>query len=248
MNMNEALILLARKSTRLGRKLLYGDTCPFASHAAITKARLDHLASLNLDVSGRSVLEVGAGVGTLTKFFEERGCDVLSTDGNAENVAEMKRQYPWRKVKLLDIENTSKLPLDLDRFDVVFCYGILYHLSKPEATLKVLSEVCKAIILVETSVALGKYPGLYLVRDAAGRDQAVGGIGCRPTRSWVMNLLGKYFGHAYVTRTQPRHQAFPIDWRTPFVQPDYRAVFVGSKRRLSNPELSETLIDIQQYA
>ena len=48
----------------------------------INRVRQEHLASLGLELHGKSVLEVGAGIGLHTDFFEERGCDVLSTDGN----------------------------------------------------------------------------------------------------------------------------------------------------------------------
>jgi len=47
--------------------------------------RLEHLASLNLDISGRSVLELGAGVGDHTTFFLDRGCTVTCVKPRAEN-------------------------------------------------------------------------------------------------------------------------------------------------------------------
>jgi hypothetical protein len=52
---------------------------PEALH--INRARLDHLASLGLDLQSKRGLEVGAGIGLHASFFEERGCDILSTDG-----------------------------------------------------------------------------------------------------------------------------------------------------------------------
>ena len=47
--------------------------------------RLEHLASLGLDLLGKRVLEVGAGVGDHTGFFLDRDCSVLSTEPRGEN-------------------------------------------------------------------------------------------------------------------------------------------------------------------
>ncbi len=92
----------------------------------INQARQQHLAGLGLDLEAKRVLEVGAGIGLHTGFFEERGCDVLSTDANPVNAAEMLRRYPHRKIGVLDLDRPIALA-DLGRFDIVYCYGTLYH-------------------------------------------------------------------------------------------------------------------------
>jgi len=208
--------------------------------SAINKARLDHLASLGLDLSNKKVLEVGAGIGLHTEFFERRGCDVLSTDGNPGNVAEMMRRYPGRRACVLDLDLAADIS-HLGGFDIVYCYGTLYHLSKPEQALKALSQVCREMILLETCVSLGEHTELVLVREQIGSNMSVRGLGCRPTRSWVVEMLRKYFGHGYATRTQPAYSDFETDWDAPAAQLLHRAVFVGSRRRLENPQLHERL-------
>jgi SAM-dependent methyltransferase len=212
----------------------------------INKARLDHLGSLGLDLSGKSVLEVGAGIGLHTVFFEDRGCNVLCTDGNPKNVAEMIRRYPSRRVQVLDLDQATDLSY-LGEFHLVYSYGTLYHLSKPEQALKALAGVCLEMILLETCVSLGKYAELHLVREPPASNQSVSGIGSRPTRLWIMQMLRTYFGHAYITRTQPRHPDFELDWRTPAAQPLYRSVFVGSKKPITNPSLLEDIPEKQTY-
>jgi 2-polyprenyl-3-methyl-5-hydroxy-6-metoxy-1,4-benzoquinol methylase len=101
---------MARKVVAFGRRRLFEGE-PFTSplYRAYTKARLEHLASLDLDISKKNVLEVDAGIGMLTKFFEERSCTVLSTDGNPRNVKAMQSKYAWRKVELLDLDRTSDI-------------------------------------------------------------------------------------------------------------------------------------------
>src|SRR2546430_12858064 len=107
---------------------------------AMNEARMNHLASLDLPIDGKSVLEVGGGIGLLTGFFEQRGCTVLSTDARSDNVAEMKRRWPARHVATLDLERPDAIAT-FGSFDVAFCYGTLYHLATPEPALAALSQV-----------------------------------------------------------------------------------------------------------
>ncbi|MEG4231950.1 hypothetical protein QUA40_07545 [Microcoleus sp. Pol11C3] len=43
--------------------------------------KLEHLASLGLDIVGKTVLELGAGIGDHTSFFRDRSCEVIVTEG-----------------------------------------------------------------------------------------------------------------------------------------------------------------------
>ena len=203
---------------------------------AINTARQDHLASLGLDFMEKTVLEVGAGIGLHTPFFLQRGCKVLVTDGNTENVIEVRRRQPGWRAEVLDLERGDDLR-HLGEFDFVYCYGLLYHLGGPEKAIARLAEVCRGQILLETCVALGDMPDVHFVRDPRSQNQAVSGIGCRPTRAWVMDMLRRYFGHAYAALAQPDHPDFPTDWTLPEAQLNYRAVFIGSKSRLDLPTL-----------
>jgi SAM-dependent methyltransferase len=211
---------------------------------AINKARQDHLASLGLDLSSKRVLEVGAGIGLHTPFFLKRGCTVLVTDASSENIAEARRRLPNVDVRQIDLDGEDDLG-HLGGFDLIYCYGLLYHLKNPESALRRLSQICRGQLLLETCVALGKYDEVVLLRDYSGNNQAVSGIGCRPTRLWVMTRLRRFFGHAYVTRTQPDHPDFPTDWDLPPTQLIYRSVFVGSKVPLGCDQLLAELVQQQ---
>ena len=225
------------------------DNDPFAvfltpEASAINMARQTHLASLGLDLARKRVLEVGAGIGLHTPFFLKRGCEVLVTDGNAENVGEIRRRLPNVQSSLLDLEQDGTLE-HLGVFDTVYCYGLLYHLSNPEAAIAKFASVCRGQLLLETVVSLGRYPEVQLMRDFVSNNQARSGIGCRPTRPWIMQTLSRYFGHAYVTRTQPDYPDFTPDWIIPETRLIYRGVFVGSKYPLSSSELLSELPDRQ---
>ena len=249
---NGLLPLLFRTGNNDGRQTTQSaaaDNDPFAvfltpEAIAINTARQAHLAFLGLDLTHKQVLEVGAGIGLHTPFLLERGCEVLVTDGNAENVGEIRYRLPNVPSTLLDLDQDG--PIDhLGVFDIVYCYGLLYHLCNPEAAIAKLASVCRGQLLLETVVGLGRYPEVQLIRDFASNNQAVSGIGCRPTRSWIMQTLTRYFGHAYVTRTQPDYPDFTPDWIIPETRLIYRGVFVGSKTPLANPELLSELPDRQ---
>jgi hypothetical protein len=52
------------------------DVFHSAHYQRHNQRRQEHLASLGLDISGATVLEVGAGIGDHTSFFLDRGCQI----------------------------------------------------------------------------------------------------------------------------------------------------------------------------
>jgi len=214
-----------------------------AAHA-INQARQAHLASLGLDLANKRVLEVGAGIGLHTPFFLQRGCEVTVIDGRAENVAQIGRRLPDVRSAVVDLELDR--PIELGRFDVVYCYGLLYHLSNPERALGRLADVCDGQLLLETAVSPGTHDELLLVRDPDAFNQAVSGIGCRPTRLWVLNRLKSLLGWGYIPCSQPAHVDFPTDWVHTPIQTMHRSIFVGSRTPLSLPTLADSVPATQE--
>jgi hypothetical protein len=210
-----------------------------------TARRLEHLASLGLPLSGRTVFEMGAGAGDLSQFYVDRGCTVTLTDVRPVLIKHLRKRFPEARVELLDMEN----PHAVGVHDIVHSYGLLYHLGKPAEAIAFMAESCGDILLLETCVSFGSEPLVNLVEEpSAVATQAHSGRGCRPTRSWVRNELLKHFPHVYVTRTQPVHEEFPIDWTKPEEAESYlhRLVFVASRNPLDLPTLIEGLPDQQE--
>jgi hypothetical protein len=207
---------------------------------AINRARQEHLASIGLDLNNKRILEVGAGIGLHTDFFLNLKCDVTVTDGNKENVSEIRRRHPTLRSEVLDLELNESLS-NLGSYDLVYCYGLLYHLKNAESALARLAEVCSGQILLETCVSLGQHEEIIYLQDFISNNQAVSGIGSRPTRIWVQNKLKEYFGYAYIPITQPDHPDFPLNWDCPNTNLLYRSIFVGSKVPLNNESLQTNL-------
>jgi len=215
---------------------------------AINKARLDHLASLNLPLAKRSVLEVGAGVGKLTPFWEKQKCAVISTDGRAENVAAIRAGHVRRKAYVADL-NVPGSHAQFGAFDIVFCYGVLYHVADPARVLSDLADVTTGLLLLETLVWHTDDGGIHPVAEnRALCDQSLDGLACRPARDWLWDSLGQLFRYVYMPLTQPDHPDCPLHWPAPDGG-NVRAVFVASRQKLTNPALSgKFLVDYARHS
>jgi predicted O-methyltransferase YrrM len=199
---------------------------------AINRARQDHLASLGLDLAGRSVLEVGAGVGWHTGFFERLGCSILTTDARPENVAETLQRFPYRTghVEVADLSVPGS-HVRFGDFDIIYCYGTLYHLREPALCLQDLACRCRGLLLLETCVYPSDNGQINLVAEQASNpNQSFQGIGCRPGRDWIRQELLKHFPHVYVSVTQPAFPDFVLEWPAlPKQDTNFRAIFVASR-------------------
>lgn len=182
-----------------------GDVESFDTDAALelNEARLTHLASLELPIDGRRVLEVGAGVGRLTGFFLDRGCLVVATEARSDNVAELRRRLPSVDAREADVEESLE---DLGRFDVVFCYGVLYHLESPLRALRNMAGVCDGLLLIETMVCDMRVPVLRLEDETTSVNQALRGLAHRPSPSYLALALNRVgFDHVYAATDPPNH-------------------------------------------
>ncbi len=184
------------------------DPCPLfwsAHYLRHNQRRQEHLASLGLDVSGRSVLEVGAGAGDHTSFFLDRGCAVSTTDGRPENVALLRERYSWIHVDLLDLDDPDAT-FDLVT-DVVYCYGTLYHLRRPMEALAFLAERCRGMLLLETCVSFGNDERLNPVEDRlSSSTRAFTGLAAAPRDRGCTRAYGITFR---TSTSPPRNPGTP---------------------------------------
>lgn len=208
--------------------------------------RQEHLASLGLSLDARTVIEVGAGIGDHTSFFLDRGCSVVTTEGRPENLQLLRRRYPHLDPRLLDLDDPD--PAFADEAEIVYCFGTLYHLSRPAEAIQFLAAHTTDMLLLETCVSPGSNEKVDFVdEDDANPSQAVSGMGCRPTRPWVWARLSEHFPHVYMTRTQPWHEEFPLEWNfEPEPAQLTRAVFLASRRPIANSDGLTTRIPERQ--
>jgi SAM-dependent methyltransferase len=211
-------------------------------YADITSARLGHFRTLGLPVSGKSVLDVGAGVGHLSTAIAAAGGDVTCIDGREENILRLRELYPDRQAHVVDVETDALL--DLGRFDGIFCYGLLYHLFDPLSFIRRVSRICNEWLIIETCISDSTEPILRLVpEENANYSQAIHAMGCRPSSAYVifcLKLAG--FENVYVTSTLPDHPQFRYKNRN---DGSYlrggnlmRNIFVASRTSIPSPALT----------
>jgi hypothetical protein len=210
--------------------------------------RLEHLASLRIPVAGMTVLELGAGIGDHTGYYLDRGCDVTITEGRIANLKVLSARFPGEKIVQLDMEDPQ--PVCGVTFDIIHCYGLLYHLKNPEQALKFMARSCSRLLFLETCVSFGSKKEINPVtEDASDPTQAFSGHGSRPTRPWVFEQLQRSFPHVYCPKTQPNHDEFPLDWTAPEKHHSksglQRSVFVASRHELHNDFLIAELPQLQ---
>jgi 2-polyprenyl-3-methyl-5-hydroxy-6-metoxy-1,4-benzoquinol methylase len=153
------------------------------AHAALTvfhapfyirhnQRRLEHLASLGLDLTDRSVLEPGAGVGDHTLFYLDRGCRVTAIEPRSENCEAFRRNIEMSgtpfgaQVRLIQGDVWACEDIS-ETFDVVHCYGLLYHLDDPERAVRALAARTHGFLVLETCVSPGDEVDIHLVAEPA---------------------------------------------------------------------------------
>jgi SAM-dependent methyltransferase len=217
---------------------------------AINQARLDHLASLGLPLAGRRVIDVGCGVGHLARFFVQQSCDVTCVDGRPENIDRLRELYPdlASQARVIDV---NREPLTAcGRFDVVFCYGLLYHVEDPVRVLRHLVEVCDGLLLLETVICDSDVPMVRCVDEYPSWNQALGGIGSRPSPAFIALALNRIgIPHVYAAATPPDHDDFRFAWKNNLdCERDghnLRCIFVASRHPIDAPTLVPLLSDPQ---
>jgi SAM-dependent methyltransferase len=214
-----------------------GDTVVFDDQAAqaINHARLEWLAAAELPVVEKRVLDVGCGVGHFAPFYLERRCSVVGVDGREENVEVLRRRHPEVTGYVADVQ--APFAADLGLFDVVHCFGLLYHLESPVAALRNMFAVCREFIILETMVCDSSRAIAVLADETKTANQALAGLGCRPSPKFVVLALNRIgFSHVYGTIAPPAHPDFLFTWQdnleTSRDDHNLRCVFVGSRHPL----------------
>lgn len=193
---------------------------------ALNKARMEHLLSLGLPLAGARVLEVGAGVGHLTTWLENAGAAVISTEVRAGNCEENLYRHPHRagSVYCADVMDL-KFHRSLGPFDLILCYGLLYHLPDPAAALQVLGQLGAPIIAIESIVLPGKGLLRQPHEDVLDTDQSIDGRACRFTSAYLIDIIVEAGWPCVTLPAPPDHFEFQGD------EPRRRVV-IGSKEPL----------------
>ena len=222
------------------------------NYTEINVARWNHIDRSDLIHSGMSVLELGSGPGWFTQKLLDKGCLVTSVDGRPENIRATNDQLTVEQRRLwigyTYDANKDVCPPGL-KYDCVFAYGLLYHVSDPGCFLQLIREVQPAILILETCVtpdSLTQPDALNMVDEPSTvGSQSTTGLGCRPSRLFIWNKLAGLFPCVYSFAQTVPHNQFPVDWTLSSMEEysDYtRMLYVSSLKPLVNRCLVPRLV------
>lgn len=179
-----------------------------------------------------SALDVACGVGHFTGFLRDAGFHVLACDARPEHVAEAQRRYPDVAVRLLDVETDEMAACG--KFDLVLCFGLLYHLENPFRAIRNLSAVTRYVLLIESVVLPHKEPVAWLSDEPSSEDQGVRFVSFCPSEPCLVGMCYRAgFPFVYRATVMPNHP----DFRASLWSRRARTILVASKQKLKVPFL-----------
>lgn len=124
------------------------------------------------DLTGKRVIDIGAWDGYWSIEAARRGAKyVLAVDNFSDTIGgdtNADRRPQWHNLRLCTkalrlstvdmVETDIELASDIDLqpvWDVVFCFGVLYHLKNPLRALENMRRMCRGTIHIETAILDG---------------------------------------------------------------------------------------------
>lgn len=154
-----------------------------------------------------TALDAGAGQGYFSGLMaNEFGLEVTGFDARPENVKQALESHPGVRFYVDDVEEARTI-VD-QHWDLVLCFGLLYHLENPFRAIRNLQAVTKKMLLLETQVA-PEGVGAALVEEAFSPDQALRRIALVPNEAVVVKMLyAAGFAAVYKAEKPPNGREF----------------------------------------
>ena len=155
----------------------------------------------------KTALDAGAGVGFFSQTLADCGLSVSGFDGRAENVVEARKRFPHIAFQQADLEDRSILALG--KFDLVLCFGLLYHLENPLLAIRHLRSLTEKCLLLESMCVPDDKPSMLLREEPSEVDQGLTDVACYPSEDSLIKMLYRAgFGFVYRLAPLPKHDDF----------------------------------------
>jgi len=177
----------------------------------------------------KSALDVGCGVGYFSAFLRDMGFRVVALDGRRENIEEAQKRFPDIEFYHLNIEEPSVQRLG--SFDLVLCFGLLYHLENPFAAMRNLHALTNKLLLIESMCVPANEPILYLRDEGQSQDQSLNFVAFYPSESCLSKMCYRAgFPFVYRFNQLPLHE----DFKTTLLRKRARTMLAASKVPLNS--------------
>jgi len=167
------------------------------------------VAQLKPEMMLANALDAGCGVGFFAQALQECGLYVRGFDGRLENVVEARRRFPKIPFGQGDVEDPDIARLGT--FDLVLCFGLVYHLENPMLAIRHLQALTGKGLLMESMCLPGAEAGMILRPEPSQADQSLTEIALCPSEGCLVKMLYRA-GFAEVYRiaaaAMPDHDDF----------------------------------------
>jgi len=159
-----------------------------------------------------TALDVGCGYGFYSNCLKENALEVRAFDAREDNIQEARRRYPNIEFNVSDVEDRSCTALG--SFDLVLCFGLLYHLENPFMAIRNLFNLAGKYLLIETMVIPKKGPFAKLFTEPKSENQSLHYSALIPSEDILIKMLHiAGFKSVYKADDLPAHEQFHTSTR-----------------------------------
>src|SRR4029077_42225 len=116
-------------------------------------------------------------------------------------------RFPHLPFEQGDIE--ERAILEVGRFDLVLCLGLLYHLENPMLAVRNLRGMTEKCLLLESMCLPEEAPAMVLRDEPRQGDQSLSDVACYPSEGSLVKMLYRAgFGSVYRVMPLPDHEDF----------------------------------------
>jgi FkbM family methyltransferase len=154
-----------------------------------------------------NAVDAGCGVGFFAQLLHECGLYVRGFDGRLENVVEARKRFPRIAFGQGNIQDPDIVRAG--KFDLVLCFGLLYHLESPLLAIRHLRALTGKGLLLESMCLPGSQPDLVLRDEPLQGDQSLTDIALYPSEGCLVKMLYRAgFAGVYKIAALPDHDDF----------------------------------------
>ena len=162
---------------------------------------------LKPELSLESVVDAGCGVGFFARVLERCGLNVCGFDGREANVEEARKRFPDIPFEQGDVQEHSIL--ELGKFDLVVCFGLLYHLENPLLAIRNLYAMTGKCLLLESMCLPDDASSMMLREEPNQNDQSLTDVACYSSEKSLVKMLYRAgFTTVYRITPLPNHDDF----------------------------------------
>jgi len=104
------------------------------------------------DLSAKRILDIGCSDGFFSFLAEQRGAEVVAIDTLPTRGFEFTQKLLGSKIRFHKMSVYDVTPDRLGLFDIVFFFGVYYHLRHPVLALERIASVTKDCVIVESAI------------------------------------------------------------------------------------------------